>query len=123
MNQKMDRIKTVDERMQEINKSIQDIEDEISNNRREQDELRTIGEEMFALERRFHEIHEDIASYCQGTDFGMEAVDIQSEREIIYREMISDLERRIEERKTKLKTLVKEQITFEGELQNLRRNY
>lgn len=123
MNQKMDRIKTVDERMQEINKSIQDIEDEISNNRREQDELRTIGEEMFALERRFHEIHEDIASYCQGTDFGREAVDIQSEREIIYREMISDLESRIEERKTKLKTLVKEQITFEGELQNLRRNY
>lgn len=119
----MDRIKTVDERMQEINKSIQDIEDEISNNRREQDELRTIGEEMFALERCFHEIHEDIASYCQGTDFGREAVDIQFEREIIYREMISDLERRIEERKTKLKTLVKEQIAFEGELQNLRRNY
>lgn len=113
----------IEDKRAEIDKRLREIQDEVSLNKREQVCINEVIDEISELKYMYDSFNEERLLYWAGTEFGREVAELNAEREALYRELISDAEDGIEERRRAIQRLLKEEREYEDELMKMRRGY
>ena len=113
----------IEDKRAEIDKRLREIQDEVALNKREQACINEIIDEISELKYMYDSFNEERLLYWDGTEFGREVAELNAEREALYRELISDAEDGIEERRRATQRLLKEEREYEDELMKMRRGY
>lgn len=113
----------IEDKRAEINRRLSEIQDEVALNKREQACINEIIDEIIDLKHMYANFNEERLAYWAGTEFGREVAELNAERETLYRELISDAEDGIEERRQAIQKLLKEERECEDEIMQMRRDY
>lgn len=113
----------IEDKRAEIDKRLREIQDKIALNKREQACINEVIDEISELKYMYDSFNEERLLYWAGTEFGREVAELNAEREALYRELISDAEDGIEERRRAIQRLLKEEREYEDELMKMRRGY
>jgi hypothetical protein len=111
-----------DELIVKVNKEIDEIQEEIAINRREQKALSEFAEEALSLKRLFDDAQERVASYWAGTEFGKKQTIAMKCREAMFSDLSRIVENEIDMRDKEIKRLAKEESCYDEELNELRRS-